>query len=284
VVDSDDEAIDSIQRFLSYLPSHAQELPPQAPVPAGSGDAMGTIADLLPANRAQVYDMKKVLRCVVDRDSFFELKPDFGKTGIIALARIGGRSVGLIASNPMQRGGALQIEACQKITSFIVMCDSFNIPLVNFVDVPGFAIGLDAETKAAPARIMNYMSALQLASVPKLTVVVRKVYGQAYLNMGGNRNSDEIAIWPTAEIGFMAPAAGVTVVHGMSPGDAGYAERVAAFERETSPWVMAGQFAVQQVVHPQETRDWLIRMLQVHQARGNGGIGKHLLQSWPCYL
>jgi len=284
VVDRDEEAIEAIRRFLSYLPSHAQEPPPQQPVPPGSGDGMASILDLLPAQRTQVYDMKKILRAVVDRDSFFELKAAFGKTGITALARIGGRSVGLIASNPLHRGGALQIEACQKIAAFIVLCDSFNLPLVNFVDVPGFAIGLDAESKAAPARIMNYMSALQLATVPKLTVIVRKLYGQAYLNMGGGRNSDEVAIWPTGEIGFMAPAAGVTVVHGIDPGDPGFEEKEAAIARETSPWVMAGQFSVQQVLRPQDTRDYLIRMLEVHQLRASGGVGRRLMQSWPCYL
>jgi methylmalonyl-CoA decarboxylase subunit alpha len=284
VVDTDEEAIAAIKRFLSYLPSHSQEAPPIHPVPAESGDGMEDIAKLLPANRTQVYDMKKLLRTIVDQDSFFELKAAFGKTGITALARIGGRSVGLIASNPMQRGGALQIEACQKIATFIVLCDSFNVPIVNFADVPGFAIGLDAELKAAPARIMTYMSALQLATVPKLTVIVRKLYGQAYLNMGGGRNSDEIAVWPSAEVGFMAPAAGVTVLHGLSPGDPGYEEHVAELERETSPWAMASQFSVQQVLPPHETRDWLIRMLEVHQSRASRGVGRHLLQTWPCYL
>jgi acetyl-CoA carboxylase carboxyltransferase component len=184
----------------------------------------------------------------------------------------------------MQRGGALQIEACQKIAAFIVLCDSFNIPIVNFADVPGFAIGLDAEIKAAAARIMTYMTALQLASVPKLTVIVRKLYGQAYLNMGGGRNSDEIAAWPTAEVGFMAPAAAVKVVHGLSHGEPGFDERVEEFERETSPWAMASHFAVQQVIRPQDTRDWLIRMLEVHQMRPEKGVGRHLMQSWPCYL
>lgn len=284
VVDSDEEAIDAIKRFLSYLPSHSQERAPIAAVPTGSGDAVADLATFLPNHRTQVYDMKKILRAVVDRDSFFELKPDFGKTGVTALARIGGHSVGLIASNPIQRGGALQIEACQKITAFLVLCDSFNIPIVNFADVPGFAIGMDAELKAAPARIMNYMAAMQLVTVPKLTVVVRKMYGQAYLNMGGGRNSDEIAVWPTAEIGFMAPAAGVTVVHGLTPEQDGFSQHMAEFERETSPWVVAGQFSVQQIVRPQDTRDWLIRMLEVHQLRGTNGVGKHLMQSWPCYV
>jgi acetyl-CoA carboxylase carboxyltransferase component len=284
VVDSDEEAIAAIRRFLSYLPSHSNEAPPRQAVPAGSGAGMARIADLLPASRTRVYDMKKLVRSVVDQDSFFELKPAFGKPGIAALARIDGRAVGIIASNPMHRGGALDVAACQKITQLIVLCDSFNLPLVNFVDVPGFAIGIEAETRAAPARIMNYMSALQLASVPKLTVIVRKLYGQAYLNMGGGRNSDEVAAWPSAEIGFMAPAAGVRVVHGLSEGDPGFEQRIAEIERETSPWIMAGQFSVQHVIAPHETRDFLIRMLEVHQMRASRGIGRHLMQSWPCYL
>lgn len=284
VVDSDEEALEAIKKFLSYLPSHCNEAPPAVPVPAGSGDGMPAIFDLLPASRTQVYDMKRVIRTIVDRDSFFELKPSFGKPGITALARIDGRSVGIIASNPLQKGGALDTAACQKIASFIVMCDSFNIPLVILADVPGFGIGLEAEQKAAPARIMNYMSALQFATVPKITIFLRKVYGQAYLNMGGGRNSDEIAVWPTAEIGFMAPAAGVTVVAGLKPDDAGFNERLAELERETSAWTMAGHFSVQHVIRPHETRDFLIRMLDVHRMRMTHGVGRHALQNWPCYL
>lgn len=284
VVETDEEAIAAVRRFLSYLPSHSNQAPPRAAVPAGSGDGMAGIGDLLPESPTRVYDMRRILRAVVDRDSYFELKAAFGKTGVTALARIGGRAVGLIASNPLHKGGALDVAACQKITQHIVLCDSFNLPLINFVDVPGFAIGMEAETRAAPARIMNYMAALQLATVPKLTVILRKLYGQAYLNMGGGRNSDEIAVWPSAEIGFMAPAAGVRVVHGLSEGDPGFDERVAEIARETSPWTMAGQFSVQHVIAPCETRDFLIRMLEVHELRASGGVGRHLMQTWPCYV
>lgn len=283
-VDSDEEALAAIKKFLSYLPSHSNEAPPLVTGETESGADMGNIFNLIPTSRTHVYDMKRVIRAIVDKDSFFELKAMFGKPGIVALARIGGRSVGIIASNPLQAGGALNTAACQKITSFIVMCDSFNIPLITLADVPGFGIGLEAEQKAAPARIMNYMSALQLASVPKITIFLRKVYGQAYLNMGGGRNSDEIAAWPTAEIGFMAPAAGVTVVYGLKDTDTGFEERLTELERETSPWTMAGQFSVQHVIRPQDTRDFLIRMLGVHRMRTTNGIGRHALQNWPCYL
>lgn len=284
VVDTDAEAIAAVQRFLSYLPSSHREAPPVVAVPAGADAACATIGKLIPAARTQVYDMKRVLRAIVDPDSLFELKASFGKTGITALARLDGKTVGIIATNPLHKGGALEIQACQKFTSFIVLCDSFNIPILNFADVPGFGIGLDAEQRAAPARIMNHMMALQMATVPKISVFVRKVYGQAYLNLGGGRNSDEVVAWPTAEVGFMAPAAGVTVVHGLQPGDPGFAERVAELEHETSPWTMAQHFSVQHVIRPEDTRRFLIRALEVHRPRPGQPPGKQALRNWPVYL
>lgn len=284
VVDTDAEAIDTIRQFLSYLPSHHSEAPPRAAIPAGSGDDMARVLEWLPESRTRVYDMKKIVRALVDRDSLFEVKPTFGKAAITGLARLAGRTVGIIATNPMHRGGALDVAACQKITSFLVLCDSFNVPLINLVDVPGFQIGLDAERQAAPARIMNYMMALQAVTVPKISVIVRKIYGQAYLNLGGGRNSDEVVLWPTAEIGFMAPAAAVAVVHGLGPDDPGFAEKAAEFERETSPWAMAGNFSAQHVVRPEQTRDLLCRLLDAHQMRLTHDVGQHRLAHWPYYL
>jgi len=284
VVESDEAALEAIRRFLSYLPGHAGEAPPKAAVPAGSGSEMANVLSLLPESRTRVYDMKKIVRALVDLDSLFELKPSFGKTAITALARLDGRSVGIIASNPLHKGGALDVAACRKITSFLVLCDSFNIPIINLVDVPGFQIGLDAELQGAPARIMNYMMALQAVTVPKLTVILRKVYGQAYLNVGGGRNSDEMILWPTAEIGFMAPGAAVAVVYGLAPGDPGFEAKLAELERETNPWTMAGNFAAQHVIHPAQTRELLIRLLDAHQLRRSGGVGEHRLANWPSYL
>ena len=177
----------------------------RAPGAAGSGDGMRDIVKLLPAKRTQVYDVRRIIRAIVDKDSLFELKARFGKVAVTALSRIGGRTVGIVANNPLVKGGALDTDACEKITSFLVLCDSFNIPLVMLVDTPGFAIGTEAERKRAPGKIMNFMQALQMFSMPKISVILRKSYGQAYLNMGGGRNSDEVAAWPTAEVSFMDP-------------------------------------------------------------------------------
>lgn len=281
VVDRDEDALAAIRTFLSYLPSHCNEAPPVRPVSAGSGADMADIVDLLPEKRTQVYDVRKIVRAVVDKDSLFELKPRFGKVAVTALSRIGGRTVGIIANNPLVKGGALDTEACEKITSFLVLCDSFNIPIVLFVDTPGFAIGTDAERKRAPGKIMNFMHALQMVTMPKISIILRKSYGQAYLNMGGGRNSDEVAAWPTAEVSFMDPTFAVKVVHNLAPGDAGFDEAFATMSKDSEVWDIAGMYAVQSVIEPHTTRDYLIRMLDIHRLRMTNGVGQHLLRSWP---
>ena len=122
----------------------------------------------------------------------FELKARFGKSLVSCLGRVDGRTVGVIANNPKFKGGSIDVDACAKATSFLVLCDSFNIPIVFLVDQPGFLIGIDGEKRGAPGRIMNWMNALSLVSVPRISITLRKNYGQAYLNMGGGRNSDEV--------------------------------------------------------------------------------------------
>jgi acetyl-CoA carboxylase carboxyltransferase component len=281
VVDRDEDAIDATKRFLSYLPSHHNQCPPDWPIPIGSGRKMADILDLVPPNRAQVYDMRKVIASIADIDSVFELKPKYGKTLVTALARIGGKSVGILANNPFFKGGVLDADAADKAISFMVMCDSFNVPLVLLVDTPGFVIGIEAEKKKATGKIVNFMNALQLVTVPKLSVIIRKTFGQAYLNMGGGKNSDEVAAWPTAEVSFMTPQFAATVVHGTRPGDLGFDEQLAEMEKNNTAYEIARTYAVQNVIRPEETRDYLIRMLEIHSLKLTNGIGQHLLRAWP---
>ena len=281
VAETDEEALDLVKQFLSYLPGHHNEAPPVRPVPPGSGANMRDVLRHLPEKRTQVYDVRKIVRDVVDAESFFELKPRFGKVAVTGLARLAGHTVGILANNPLHKGGAMDTEACEKMTSFIVLCDSFNIPLVMFVDTPGFVIGTEAEKKRAPGKIMNHMNALSLTTVPKLSVVLRKSYGQAYLNMGGGRNSDEMAAWPTAEISFMDDTFAVRIVHGLEPGQPGFDEALARMDKDNEVWDIASVYAVQSVIRPEETRDYLIRMLEVHRLRLSNGVGQHLMRAWP---
>ncbi len=281
VVDTEEEVFDALRKYLSYMPSHHNEAPPEAPIPAGSGADMGKVFDILPESRTQVYDMKRVIRCVVDKDTLFEIKPRFGKSAVTALARLGGKSVGIIANNPLHRGGALDADACRKIVDFIVMCDSFNVPLVILVDTPGFQIGTDAERAGAPGKIMNFMNAMTLVTVPHLSVIIRKSYGRAYVCMGGGRHSDDVAAWPTAEISFMSPEFATKIVHGVGVGEPGYEEALARIEQGLDVWGLAAVYAAQEVIRPDQTRDYLIRMLDVYRLRMTKGVGQHLMRSWP---
>ena len=284
--DTDEEALDLVRRFLSYLPSHQGEAPPVAPVPDGSDAGAERLAQIVPVERQRVYDMHKVIEALVDLGSFFALKARYGKAVVTGLARIDGRAVGIIAPNPKAKGGALDADACSKATALMVLCDSFNLPIVLLVDTPGFLVGVEGERKAAPARIMVMMHALQLCSVPKISVILRKSYGQAFLNMGGGRNSDEIAVWVTGDVGFMDPRAAVSVLYGVSRDEdpQRYDELCAEQERTNSPYEMAATFGAQTVIEPNETRRFLIQALEDQRRSRSGSIGRHEMATWPTYV
>ncbi len=280
-VDTDEEAMAMLRSFLSYMPSHNGELPPAAPMPEGSGERQERILDILPEKRTQVYNIKKIVEIIFDVGSFLEIKPRFGRPAVVGLARLAGRSVGIIANNPAVGGGALSADACRKCVDFTVLCDSFNIPLVRIMDTPGFVVGLDAERRGAPGQIMNFMNATCLTTVPQITVIARKAYGRAYVAMGGGVHNDIMVAWPTAEVSFMDPVFATSIVHNLSAGDAGFAEALTHIEKDLEIWDMARIFSAHDVIKPQETRDFLIRMFDVHRRRRSGGIGQHLMRTWP---
>lgn len=283
VVDSDEAALAAVRRYLGYLPSHQNAAPPAYPVPEGADAGADRILQILPPDSAKVYDARKLVEAIVDPGSAFELKARFGRSISTVLARLDGRSVGIIANNPMFKGGAIDVDACAKATSFLVLCDSFNIPIVFLVDQPGFLIGLEGERRGAPGRIINWMNALSLVTVAKISVIMRKSYGQAYLNMGGGRNSDDVVSWPTADLGFMAPEVGVNVMFGVRKEDdpQAFRERLAELSRDTAVWGLASLYETQMVIDPRETRACLISLLAVHRSRGGSEVGQHLLGSWP---
>jgi acetyl-CoA carboxylase carboxyltransferase component len=282
--DTDQDVLDALRAFLSYLPSHCMDAPPIAPVPAGSGDDMARILDIVPEARSRIYDVRKVIDLIVDRGSFFPIKERFSKVMVCGLARIDGRTVGIIASNPMFKGGALDPQACRKATSFVTMCDSFNVPLIFLTDTPGFLVGVEGERLALAGHIMNFNHALEMATVPKLAVIMRKSYGQAYINMGGS--ADEIAAWYTTDVSFMDPAVAVNVVYGVR-----YQDDPERFEelrqqvgRDTGAYDLAAGFLAQDVIDQRETRTWPARMLEVHRQRQTNGVGQHLMSTWPYHF
>jgi acetyl-CoA carboxylase carboxyltransferase component len=282
-VDTDAEALAVVRRYLSYLPQNAGEVTPRAEVPAGADEAAAQVLEGFPASPSQVYDSRKVAGALVDPGSLFELKPRFGRSLVTALARIDGRAVGVIANNPMVRGGAIDVDAMRKATSFLVLCDSFNLPLVFLVDQPGFLIGIDGERLGAPGRIMNWMNALSQVTVPRVVVTLRKNYGQAYLNMGGGRHSEIAAAWPTADFGFMDPRVGVNVLHGVKRDEdpERFDRLVAEISQDSSAFSLAALFEAQAVIDPRETRSFLKQALEIQCSGPGRGIGAHHLANWP---
>lgn len=286
VVETDSEALSAVRKFLSYMPSHAAEAAPsfERDTPRSTEEHRAAqILDIVPDSRNRGYDMRKVLRLIADEHSVFELKARFGRSIVTALARIDGQTVGLLANNPLYKAGAIDADACSKATSFIVLCDSFNIPIVFFVDQPGFLIGREGERKAIIGRVMNWMNALTLCTVPKIAIIVRKTYGQAVLNLGLGGNADEVCAWTTAEISFMDPGFAATIVYNVRERDdpSEFQRRRSEMEKDTSAYDAAAVFAVQTVIDPRETREYLKRTLAVHQLRESGGVGRHLMNAWP---
>ena len=283
VAETDEEAVALIRRFLSYLPSHNGEAPAVVPVPPGSGERGPELRTIVPEARSKVYDIRKVVEVIADTDSVFPIKARYGKSMVTCLARIGGRSVGVIANNPLNKGGAIDAPACDKVTSFLVLCDSYNIPVIFLVDQPGFLIGLEAERNKVVGKVINWMNALSLVTVPKITVMMRKNYGQAYVNMGGAFTADATVAWWSAEVSFMDPRSAVGVVYGVRPEDdpERYERHLADMARESTAYDVARVYGVQDVIDPADTRAFLLGALRDNGLARTAGVGRHLLSTWP---
>ena len=283
IVENDRAAIDAIKRFLSYLPTNNRMSPPLAPVPEGSDEAAKDILSIIPESRAEVYDVRKVIHAICDRDSFFELKARYGRSITTGLARLDGRVIGIIANNPLFKGGAMDADACTKATDFIVLCDSYNVPLLFLQDQPGFLVGPEAEKRGVIGKVINWMNALLQVSVPKLSIILRKSYGRGFINMGGAGVADEIAAWWTAEVSFMDPRTAVMVVHGVKQEDdpERFETLLAEMARNGSAYDLASVFGVKDVLDPRETREYLKEMLETHTLRLTNGVGQHRLANWP---
>ena len=287
VAEDEEECFRIIREFLGFMPSHRDELPPQAEIPEGAGAEMDRILDFLPDKRNRVYNMERLLGCIIDPGSLFPLKTHFGKMVITALTRIGGRVVGLVANQPYYNAGAMDTDGIDKVISFLCLCDSFNIPLVFFHDIPGFLVGKEAERRRVAARVMNYMNALGLLTVPKISIIVRKTYGMAFWNMcGSGCATDFLVAWPTAEMSFVDPEIAANVVFGgkASESDESREEREKLVQQmvlDASPYGAAARHYIHDVIDPRGTRDYIIQALEICQDSRTGGIGEHRLANWP---
>jgi acetyl-CoA carboxylase carboxyltransferase component len=267
-VDDDAACIVAVREFLSFLPSSNRDSAPVRLTDDPVDRRLDDIARLVPTNRRAAYDMRKVVRRLVDDQHVFEIKPDWARNIITALARLGGQPVGVIASQPMQKGGALDIDAADKAARFIWLCDAFNVPLFFLQDVPGFIVGTDVERQGIIRHGAKMLYAVSEATVPKITVVLRKAYGAGYYVMcGRGYQPDALFAWPSAEISVMGPEGAVDIIFNKQVAAA--ADPVAAREqyadavRKTiDPYVAASWAMVDDIIEPADTRRVVITALR----------------------
>lgn len=276
--DSEEECLAMLRRFLSHMPQNVWELPPRVETGDPPARREEGLLGIVPENRRRPYDMKKLLRMIVDRDSFFEIQPTFGKSLVAGLARMDGYVVGIIANTPMFNGGAMDIQAARKQTRMIDLCDTFHIPIIFLVDVPGFSIGPQAEQAGALREGMRCLQARMQATVPMISVVVRRCFGFGGFATRDNMGLDFKIAWPSAQIGSLPTEGGVLAAYRR---EIDAAADPAAKQREieeeirmmSSPFQMAEAFALEDVIDPRETRPYLCRFVRAMQGRLRSGLG-----------
>jgi acetyl-CoA carboxylase carboxyltransferase component len=274
LVPDDQAAIETGRRYLSYLPvNHDQAPPASEPRPPHAGSR--PIAELVPQEPQRGYDMRKVIEALVDEGSWFEVKKLFAKELLVGLARLGGRATGIVANQPMQKGGVLFNDSADKAARFIWLCDAFNIPLLFLADVPGFMIGTDVERRGIIRHGAKMITAVAEATVPKISVIVRKAYGAGLYAMAGPAyDTDSVIALPSAQIAVMGPEPAVNAVFYNRLAELPEDQRAARrreledeYREDVDLYKLAGNLIVDDVVEPDLLRDQLIARFQAYESR-----------------
>ncbi len=268
LAEDDEDAINICKRLLSFLPPNNVSDPPLVDVePVVEDDP--TLNDILPANPRHPYDVRDVILRVVDDADFMEVHEGFAPNVTIGFARVLGRPVGIVANNPMHSAGVLDIDSSDKISRFVRFCDGFNFPVVTFVDVPGFMPGIEQEHHGIIRHGAKVLFAYSAATIPKITVILRKAYGGAYVAMSSKGlGADAVAAWPTAEVAVMGAEGAIEIIFRKEILDAkdkdAKRRELAALYREkfSSPYVAAGRRMVDNVIEPVETRRYIASSLE----------------------
>ena len=268
-VESDQACIEAIKRFLSYFPSNAGQSPPvvQSGDPVDRRDPW--LLSAVPDNRKQPYDMRRIIISVADQDSTFEMKPKFARNILTILARLDGRPVGFIANQPRYMAGVIDTKAVDKAARFISLCDAFNLPLVFFIDTPGFLPGPASERQGLVRHSGKLLYELGMSSVTKIAIVTRKAYGLGYFAMCGGRsfNADYSVGWPTSEYCAMGIEGAVNIVYrreieAASDPEKKRRELLTYFRSRINALSGASGFGVDDIIDPRDTRPLLIQILE----------------------
>jgi propionyl-CoA carboxylase beta chain len=270
VASDEEECLAMVRHLLSYLPSNNLEDPPSYAAVDDPERHDEGLTLLVPDSAKEPYDMHEVIRRIVDDGDFFEVFPFWAMNIVIGFARLDGRTVGVVANQPKVLAGTLDIESAEKASRFVRVCDAFNVPIVTFVDVPGFLPGTAQEYGGIIRHGAKLLYAFAEATVPRMTVITRKAYGGAYLVMNSKHLRADVSLaWPTAEIAVMGPEGAVNIVNRkeLEKAEDPTAERarlIAEYQRKfATPYVAAERGYVDDVIEPSETRPRLIRALRM---------------------
>jgi acetyl-CoA carboxylase carboxyltransferase component len=274
VVGTEDEALDAVAAFLSYLPSNAALPAPTAPAAPPARDP-AELAAIVPTGARAGYDMREVIAALADDASVLPWADGWGPSLLCSLARIEGAPVGIVANQPLVRAGALDPDSLAKEHDFVALCDTFGLPLVFLHDVPGLMIGSDAERRGILHAYERTVARIARAAVPRVGVVLRKAYGGGHFAMGGRPTGpDFLFAWPSAEMGFMAPETGVRTVHrraldqllaeqGPTARDERVAELTGQWRAESEPWEAAAHLSLDDVIAPRATRRTVAQSIDI---------------------
>jgi propionyl-CoA carboxylase beta chain len=263
--ENDIETLTQMRRLIGFLPLSNREKPPIIPTFDDPERAEPSLDTLVPANPNTPYDMKELIQKVADEGDFFEIGKDFGKNILTGFGRMEGTTVGFVANQPMSLAGVLDIDSSRKAARFVRFCDCFNIPIITFVDVPGFMPGTKQEYGGLIKHGAKLLFAYAEATVPKVTVITRKAYGGAYVVMSSKHLRGDVNFaWPTAEIAVMGAKGAVEIIF---RADAGDAEKLAARTKEyqdafANPYVAASRGFIDDVIMPHNTRKRIVRALR----------------------
>lgn len=278
IAETEDDAFEQIKRFLSFMPQNVWQLPPNIPVDDPVDRCDEALLDIVPENRRHPYDMKKLVAMVVDKDTTFEIRPTYGRAVITMLARLGGRPVGIVANNPKIYGGAMDADAARKQIHFMELCDTFHLPLVFLVDVPGFMVGLKAEQEGTLREGMRAVYVAGQLKIPTVTLVIRKCYGMAGMATCNKNDIDLKLAWPSGEWGSLPVEGGVAAAFRREIEAAeNPKEREQELEAELrayiSPFRTAEALAVEEIIDPRETRPILCEYIALAEERLRIGLG-----------
>jgi acetyl-CoA carboxylase carboxyltransferase component len=272
-VESDEDCIAAVKAYLSYFPANCEQPPPRRE-PSDPVDRMDEeLLDILPDSPRKPYDMYDVIARLVDDGDWFDLKPRWARTIITCLARMGGRPVGIVANQPKHLGGILENDSADKAARFVNLCDAYGIPLLFLMDVPGFMVGTKVEQAGIIRHGAKMLYAVSRATVPKITVVIRKAYGAGYYVMNGRAyEPDLIVAWPSAEISVMGPEGAVNIIfrkqiEAAEDPDATRAQMIEGIRQTIDPYIAAGNALIDDVIDPRETRPTVIRALEMAETK-----------------